>query len=88
METITTESPVSIQDTTLIPVVRTFFNTKDNTFTYWLAANKEPLAIIVCNKKGIHAFNMDSAEISIDSLLEKTPGLNEILDPYWRQENS
>lgn len=85
METITTETPVSIEDTILITVVHTFLYTRNNASTYWLAANKEPMAIIVCNKKGIDVFNMDFEEISIESLLVTAPDLNEILDPYLRQ---
>ncbi|MDH5392450.1 MAG: hypothetical protein OEY11_04590 [Gammaproteobacteria bacterium] len=87
METITTESAVSVQGTILIAVVRTFFKSEDKPFARWLAASKQPLAIIVCNKNGVHAFDMQSAEISMDSLREIMPGLNKTLEPYLSQQN-
>ena len=86
MEYVTTETPMHADDVTLLPVVRVCHRTDKNTSGYWLTANKEPLAIIVCDSNGVRALTMASTEIAIDFLLQKIPGLDAILKPYWKDK--
>lgn len=87
METFTTDRPLTINNVTLIPVVHHCLHADNNKSAYWLAANKEPLAIIVCDRKGVHAFDMMSSEISVTSLEQKIPELKSILTPYRRHDD-
>ena len=82
MEYITTETPVNVLDITLIPVVRICLHSNYNTTGCWLSANKQPLAIIVCDSSGTHAINISSFEISIESLLRTIPGLYAELENF------
>lgn len=82
METYSTDTPISIHDATLIPVVWNYQHTHINNLTRWFAGNKEPRAVIVCDANGIRAFDMLSQEVSITSLEQIIPNLNAILKPY------
>lgn len=82
MEYITIETPINAHDVTLIPVVRICLHSNYNTTGCWLSGNKQPLAIIVCDSNGVHAINISSFEISIESLLQKIPGLYAELEKF------
>ena len=82
MEYITTETPITISDVTLIPVVRICLHSSDIKMGYELSANKEPLAIIVCDKNGVRAFDVNSSDIAISTLLQKIPDLGTVLLAY------
>ena len=83
MDHVTIESPITVAEVTLIPVVHnSLFSNKDE-MGYWLTGAKEPLAIILCNKDGVRAFDMNSIEIAITPLIQKVSNLTEILKPYW-----
>ncbi len=75
MEYVTTDTPVRIDDVTLIPVVRIHLDGEDNKTDQYFLGNKEPLAIIVCNSKGMHALDVNSDEMSISDLLQQVPDL-------------
>ena len=79
METFITDTPVSIHDVTLIPVVSHRLHSYHNAMTHWTVASKEPLAIIVCDANGTRAFDMSAKEISITSLSKKIPALKPLL---------
>jgi len=86
METVSTEPAIIFGDMTLIPVVSRHLSTNScvdiNTSSYWLAAHKEPLFIIVIDSKGVRAFNMASSEITIDSLRLIISNIDTILERY------
>jgi len=83
MDHVTIETPITVAEITLIPIVRNnLFSNKDE-MGYWLTGSKEPLAIILCNKDGVRAFDMNSIEIAIAPLIQKVSDLNEVLKPYW-----
>lgn len=79
METFTIETPVCVDDVTLIPIACNRLYSYYSAMRYWLTANKEPQAIIICDLNGTHAFDMSSNEISISSLSKKIPNLNALL---------
>ena len=83
MEYIISEAPVTINDVTLIPVVQVYHSINGRTPESWITASKQPLAVIICDAKGVRALNTSSSEIPIGSLLEKIPGLDVTLAPYW-----
>ncbi|MDH5473387.1 MAG: hypothetical protein OEY61_11075 [Gammaproteobacteria bacterium] len=82
MEYVTTETPVTVAGITLIPVVRVGLYSHDSEMGGGLAGNKEPLAIILCDQQGVHAWDINSSDIAMSLLLEKIPGLNTILAAY------
>ena len=79
MEYVTTETPITVSDVTLIPVVRICQQRNDFKLGHGLSGKKEPLAIILCDKHGVHAFDMNASAITISSLLEKIPELDTVL---------
>jgi len=83
MNHVTIESPITIAEVTLITVVRKRLVSNKDEMGFWLTGTKEPLAIILCNKDGVRAFDINSIEIAIDPLIQKVSDLNEVLKPYW-----
>jgi len=79
METFMTDKPVSIHNITLIPVVCHRIHSYYNAMTPWVYANKEPMAIIICDANGTRAFDMSAKEISITSLSKIIPDINTLL---------
>ena len=79
MEYVTTESPVTVSDITLIPVVRISLKKHDFKLGHGLSGKKEPLAIILCDKHGVSAFDINASAIAMSSLLEKIPDLDSVL---------
>lgn len=79
MQSYLTETPLRIRDITLIPVVRIQLQSNYNAMTRWCVANKEPVAIIICDSEGTRAFDMSSNEVSMSFLSNKVPHIETIL---------
>ena len=82
MEYVTTETPVTVAEVTLIPVVHICLHSHDIGMGYGLSGNKQPLAIILCDKNGVRAFDVNSSAIAMSTLLEKIPDLDTVLHAY------
>ncbi|MDH5485522.1 MAG: hypothetical protein OEY43_09840 [Gammaproteobacteria bacterium] len=82
MEYLTTDTSITLADVTLIPIACIQLYPGTNDSGYWLSGNKKPWALIICDTNGIHAFNMQSAEIPIAPLVQKLPELNAVLAAY------
>jgi len=83
MNHVTIESPITIAEVTLITVVRKRLVSNKDEMGFWLTGTKEPLAIILCNKDGVRAFDLNSIEIAVAPLIQKVSDLHEVLKPYW-----
>ena len=79
MEQITADTPISVCELTLIPIVRTRIHDNKNINDVLLSAAKEPLAIIVCDIHGVRAFDMCSSEVNINDLIQQIPSLQALL---------
>lgn len=72
-------APLTIGNTTLLPIERTVFVTEQNDQLSWLTGFKEPRAVIVRDGSGIRAFNTDAVEVPLEPLREDIPNLDSIL---------
>ena len=71
--------PLRVGDVTLVPVARAGIRSDSGESGYWLSAFKEAYAVVVCDAGGIRALAVDSSDIALDALIEKTPNLATIL---------
>lgn len=63
----------------VLPIERLFIHFEKGTAGYWLAAQKEPHAIIICDSHNVRAFNLQAKEMSLEHLTQTIPGLDVIL---------
>jgi uncharacterized spore protein YtfJ len=82
-EEIVIETPVSIGDTTLIPVARVFTKGWSRKGVSFLGY-KSPVAVVVVSPAGKRALSPSGEEIPLESLIEETPGLAEVLEDTYR----
>lgn len=70
---------VAVGEVTLLPIERCVLQSGMGDMGCWLSGFKEPFAIIICDAAGIRAFDMDAAEIPVETLTQKIPDLGEML---------
>ena len=67
--------PYTIGTVTLVPIERIYIHCDRGKMGYRLTGFKEPHAVVICDTKGIHAFNTEAEEISLDLLIQVVPNL-------------
>ena len=82
-----TDTPIRVGKFTLIPVVHSYLYSHHNSTQHCVIANKEPRAVIVCDIDAVYAFDLTSNRITIASLAEKIPNLNELLMPHLPKQS-
>ncbi len=63
----------------LVAIERLYINSEKGTSGYWIAAQKELHAIIICDTNGIRAIDLDSNEVSLEELIKNIPKLDATL---------
>jgi hypothetical protein len=81
MDELRVGNPMVAGEVTLVPIERCFIQSETGDMGCWLYGLKEPFAIIVCDAIGIHAFDTEAQEISVESLIQKIPDLGVVLAP-------
>lgn len=71
--------PMVAGEVILVPIERCFIQSYSGDLGCWLSGLKEPLAIIVYDANGIRAFDTESTEISIETLIRQIPNLDAVL---------
>ena len=79
MDKLQAGTPLVAGKFTLVPIERFFIHTEKGSTGHWLAAHKEPHAIIICDANGIRAFNLEAKEVSLEHLAQAVPNLDAIL---------
>ncbi len=77
-EEIVIETPVSIGDTTLIPVARVFTRGWSQKGVSFLGY-KSPVAVVVVSPAGKRALSPSGEEVPLEPLIEEIPDLTEVL---------
>jgi hypothetical protein len=80
MEELRAGNPLILADATLVPIECYWIQADSGNMGCWLTGVKEILAVVVCDAAGIRAFGIDSAEVAVDGLIQKTPNLFDILN--------
>ena len=67
--------PYTIGTVTLVPIERIYIHSDRGKLGYRLTGFKEPHAVVICDAKGIRAFNPNAEKISLDLLIQVIPNL-------------
>ncbi|MCI0504814.1 MAG: hypothetical protein L0Z73_01765 [Gammaproteobacteria bacterium] len=81
MDKLQAGKPLAVGNFTLVPIEHFIMHTGKGRTGCWLAAHKEPYAIIICGTHGIRAFNLEAKEVSLEHLAQAIPDLGAILAP-------
>lgn len=79
MDKLQTGKPRVAGNVTLLPIERLFIHAEKGLTGHWLAARKEPYAIIICDDNGIRAFNSEAKAIPLEQLTQSVPDLDTVL---------
>ena len=73
-------NPMTIGGVTLIPVIELSLN-------YWHVGGRfscfgiiQPVSVVVVSSSGKRAFRASGEEVSLDQLIQETPGIKEVLE--------
>ncbi|MBN2462124.1 MAG: hypothetical protein JXB43_00820 [Dehalococcoidia bacterium] len=72
-------SPITIDGTTLIPVVKSSLNCQSSGNTIFFSGIKQPVSIVVASPSAKKAFEITGKEIPLDQLIQEVPDLVRIL---------
>jgi uncharacterized spore protein YtfJ len=79
MDKLQAGTPLVTGKLTLLPIESiTTRMSKDNT-GYWIAAQKKPRAMIICDTNSIRALDLESKEVPLEDLIRSIPGLHTTL---------
>jgi hypothetical protein len=81
MDELRAGNPLVAGKVTLVPIERYFIQSYTSDRGSWLSGLKEPFAVVVCDAIGLRAFDIKAKEISVESLIQKIPGLDAVLAP-------
>jgi len=81
MDELRAGKPMVAGKVTLVPIERCFIQSDTGDMVCRVSGFKEPYAVIVCDAVGICAFDTESVEISVESLMQKIPDLGSVLAP-------
>lgn len=84
MDELRAGTPVGTGNITLVPIEHYSIQSDRGDKGCWFSAHKEPVAIIICDGIGVRAVNVHANEISVDSLIDKIEGLDEVLSSLMR----
>lgn len=79
MITLSAGKPVTINSITLIPIEESRLYSKSVLDCPFIYASKRPKALIVVSDTTPKAYNMNFDEIPIETLIEETEGLKELI---------
>ncbi len=79
MSGISINKPVRIGEVTIIAIDRcTTFSNQTEKHAWWYLS-KEPVAVVACDRHGVHAFLVPQGEIAWEQLQQITPGIADIV---------
>ncbi len=73
-------SPVTIDGTTLIPVIKSSLNCQSSGNTILFSGVKQPVSVVVASPSAKKAFDVNGQEIPLDQLIKEVPDLVRMLD--------
>lgn len=79
MDSLRTGRPVVSGQYTLVPIKRLVIHAEKGSTSFRFAIHKEPHAIIICGTQDIHAFDLQTNNVSLEHLIQTVPDLGAIL---------
>lgn len=73
-------NPIVISGTTVVPVVKLYFNCQPSCGGIFFSGVKKPVSVVVSSPSTKKAFAVTGEEIPLDQLIKEAPGLAEILE--------
>jgi uncharacterized spore protein YtfJ len=73
-------APMNVAGMTLIPIERIRIDSLCSAHGHWIQAIKEPVAVVLCTKRGARAIAVDGREQSLQTLCDRVPRLAAIID--------
>lgn len=67
--------PLTVRETTVIPLERVTFTAGKQLGGYWLSASKEIVAVVICRPDSLCALDMEARELRLDELTQEFPEL-------------
>ena len=77
-EIVRADPPVTVGSVTLLPIARIVVHAIGTT-PAWVAASKEPFALVVRDAGGIRALDANARPIPLEELRAKVPGLDALI---------
>jgi hypothetical protein len=72
-------APITLAGITLIPIERVRISAEKQRCACWLNATKEALAVVICDRDGPRALDVEAQELPIDELIGEIPDLEPVL---------
>ena len=79
MDKLLVGKPLIAGQSSLVAIERLYIHSEKGTAGYWIAAQKELHAIIICDTNGIRAVDLNSKEVSLAELIKNIPQLDTAL---------
>lgn len=79
-EEIGTESPFTVAEVTLVPIVKTWLKCWHRKGYLSFIGIKQPLGIVVVSAQTRRAFRANGEEVSLEQLTKEVPGIEETLE--------
>jgi uncharacterized spore protein YtfJ len=73
-------NPMTIGGVTLIPVIELSLNYWHGGGRFSCFGIKQPVSVVVVSSSGKRAFRASGEEVSLDQLIQETPGIKEVLE--------
>ncbi len=71
--------PVTLEDVTLLAVEKVSIRSGRDESGNWVQASVEPFAVIVRDRNGTRAYDLDANAVSLETLREKVSDLDSLL---------
>lgn len=78
-ETLRAGTLLTVGTVTLLPIEHVVMHAAKGKIGAWISVAKEPYALIVRDRNGIHMIETDRANVSLEQLREIVPGLDAVL---------
>ena len=79
MDKLLVGKPFISSQSCVVAIERLYIHSEKGTSGYWITAQKELHAIIICDTNGIRAIDLDSNEVSLEELIKNIPKLDATL---------
>lgn len=78
-ETLRAGTLLTVGAVRLLPIEHVVMHTTKGRMGAWISVAKEPYALIVRDRNGIHTIETKMADVSLGQLRERIPGLDAVL---------
>lgn len=81
MNTLRAGTPLHAAGVLLVLVERIWLHPQSRDDALWACGGREPVAVVIRDANGTHAVDIQGDDVALDTLLNTTSGLAELLNP-------